>query len=85
LLHFQQYLGNTALAAGQLIWAPFDTTAKASASFFLSWASQGVTLTAGLTGNTPEETFYNILGTAQDSFNNLILEAQANGMKAIVL
>ena len=74
--------GNTPLSTGALSWTPFDQTAPATASFFNTWANSGVPFSGA--GSTPMDSFYNVLGTLTDTNNNLILDSQTNGMKAII-
>lgn len=74
--------GGTALSTGKIPWTPFDTSQMSTAAFFQTWSNLGVTAPGA--GSTPMDSFYSVLGTSSDTTNNLILDSQTNGMKAII-
>ena len=74
--------GNSALSTGVLSWTPFDQTNSATAYFYQTWTSLGVTFSGA--GTTPMQSFYSVFGTLTDSNNLLVLDSQTNGMKAIL-
>lgn len=49
---------------------------------FQTWAQLGISIPAGLTGNTPADALYNALGTTNDMANLQILDAPTNSLKA---
>ncbi|KAG4435727.1 hypothetical protein IFR05_008777 [Cadophora sp. M221] len=49
---------------------------------FQTWKQLGISIPAGLTGDTPADALYNALGTTNDMANLQILDAPTNSLKA---
>lgn len=74
--------GGAALSTGVLPWEPFDLTNSAKATMFASWSSILTAVPSG--GEYVSQTFYNALGTLENTDNNLVLDSLTNGLKATI-